>query len=173
MTTKDCFYLGKVGRPFGYKGEMNIFLDVDDPQKYASLKSVFILTSQGLVPYSISQITITPTRSTIIFAGLSPEEVVLLQGKELHLPLSMLPPLSGNQFYFHELKGCSVIDEKDGVVGVLQEVIDNGPQPVISIISPQNKEILIPLIDEFIVSFDRQSKIFHIKAPEGLIEFYS
>jgi 16S rRNA processing protein RimM len=41
-----------------------------------------------------------------------------------------------------------------------------------SVSAPSEKEVLVPLIDEFIVSLDRNSKVLTIKAPEGLIEFY-
>ncbi|MDR0763906.1 MAG: hypothetical protein LBF01_05360, partial [Bacteroidales bacterium] len=169
-------------KPFGYKGEINVFLDVDEPMKYSSLKSVFILTSQGLVPYVLSSITVSPTRSTVVFDGLTSSEVALLQGKELYLPLTMLPPLTGNQFYFHEVKGFNVTDENYGYVGVLKEIIDNGPQPIISISATPatahtsavstEKEVLMPLIDKFIISLDRTLKTLKINAPEGLIEFY-
>jgi 16S rRNA processing protein RimM len=176
MTIDDCFYLGKIGKPFGYKGEMNVFFDVDEPAKYSSLKSVFILTSQGLVPYMLSSVTVSSNRSTVIFDGLTSSEAILLQGKELYLPLTMLPPLTGNQFYFHEVKGFNVVDEDYGYVGILKEIIDNGPQPIISISAAfpasSEKEVLIPLIDKFIVSLDRTLKTLTIKAPEGLIEFY-
>jgi 16S rRNA processing protein RimM len=172
MNTDECFYLGKIGRPFGYKGEMSVFLDVDEPAKYSSLRSVLILTPQGLVPYALSSIRISATRSTIILDGLSADEALMLQGKEMYLPLAMLPPLTGNKFYFHEVRGFDVVDENYGYVGVLKEIIDNGPQPIISVSAQSEKEVLVPLIDEFIVSLDRNSRALTIKAPEGLIEFY-
>ncbi len=176
MKIDECFYLGKIGKSFGYKGEMHIYLDVDKPSDYSSLKSVFVKTARGLVSYTIERITISANRSTILFSGLTaPEmpEAQALVGKELYLPLSMLPVLEGNKFYYHEVKGYKVVDETHGGIGVLKEILDNGPQPLMSVISPQNKEILIPLVDEFIVSLDRSTKSLHIKAPEGLIEFYS
>jgi 16S rRNA processing protein RimM len=123
----------------------------------------------------ISSVTVSPTRTTIIFAGLTPSEAMLLHGRELYLPMTMLPPLTGNQFYFHEVKDFSVIDENYGYVGILKEIIDNGPQPIICIsvsAAPSAKEVLVPLIDKFIVSVNRISKTLTIKAPEGLIEFY-
>jgi 16S rRNA processing protein RimM len=34
------------------------------------------------------------------------------------------------------------------------------------------KELLVPLVDEIIVKVDRKKKELHIRAPEGLIDFY-
>ena len=36
----------------------------------------------------------------------------------------------------------------------------------------QGKEILIPIIDEFIVSVDRESKILTVQTPDGLLDLY-
>ena len=34
MDKKDCFYLGKITKPFGYKGELVFWFDVDEPLNY-------------------------------------------------------------------------------------------------------------------------------------------
>jgi 16S rRNA processing protein RimM len=36
----------------------------------------------------------------------------------------------------------------------------------------QGKEILIPAVDEFLKEVDRERKIIHIDAPDGLIDIY-
>ncbi|MDR1739638.1 MAG: ribosome maturation factor RimM [Bacteroidales bacterium] len=175
MKISECFYLGKIGKTFGYKGDLHIYFDVDEPSDYKSLKSVLIKTAQGLKSYNIERITISANRSTILFADadVPAQDAAALVGKELYLPLSMLPPLEGNKFYYHEIIGYTVIDEKEGNIGVVKEITDFSPQALLSVTSPQGREILIPLIDEFIVSLDRSKKTLYIKAPEGLIEFYS
>ena len=32
MEIKDCYYLGKVTKPWGVKGQVILFLDVDEPE---------------------------------------------------------------------------------------------------------------------------------------------
>jgi 16S rRNA processing protein RimM len=39
-------------------------------------------------------------------------------------------------------------------------------------VSFNEKEILIPLVDEVILKVDRKKKELHIRAPEGLIDIY-
>ena len=99
------------------------------------------------------------------------EAASALTGKEVWLPLEMLPKLSGKQFYYHEVKGFMVVDEEKGELGPIAEVIEYPTQAIIQVFK-DNKEILIPILDQVIQKVDRRSKKLYIKAPEGLIEMY-
>jgi 16S rRNA processing protein RimM len=37
----DCYRLGEISKLHSYKGEVTIYLDVDDPLEYTNLESVF------------------------------------------------------------------------------------------------------------------------------------
>lgn len=168
----DCFFLGYIGRTFGYAGELVVSLDVDDPARYADLKSVLVEVKSGLVPYFIEDIKMRDRDAVWRFEGVGTEEAARLVGCELYLPLSALPPLTGNRFYFHEVTGFTVEDREAGEIGTLTRVYDNGPQPILSIEHPTGKEIMVPLIDAFLLEVDRQHRRLKIAAPEGLIDFY-
>ena len=92
-------------------------------------------------------------------------------GTELFLPLSFLPPLEGNKFYYHEIIGFKVTDISFGDVGVLVGVNDKTAQHLF-VIENQGKEILIPINDLFIKQVDRENKILGLDVPQGLIELY-
>ena len=64
-----------------------------------------------------------------------------------------------------------MIDTKYGEVGSIVSVNDRTAQALFEIIN-QGKEILIPIIDEFIVSIDRESKILTVQTPDGLLDLY-
>ncbi|MDE6516158.1 MAG: ribosome maturation factor RimM [Bacteroidales bacterium] len=168
----DCFFLGYIGRTFGYAGELVVSLDVDDPARYADLKSVLVEVKGALVPYFIEEIKMRDRDAVWRFEGVDTEEAARLVGCELYLPLSALPPLTGNRFYFHEVVGFTVEDREAGEIGTLTRVYDNGPQPILSIEHPGGKEIMVPLIDAFLLEVDRAYRRLKIAAPEGLIDFY-
>ena len=63
MTTDECYRLGKITKPFGFKGQVIFFLDVDCPEDYADLDSVFVEVKGALVPYFIEAIAINGNRS--------------------------------------------------------------------------------------------------------------
>ncbi len=174
MNLADCFLLGFVSRTFGYKGECLAHFDVDDPQDYHQLESVFLLLEGKLIPFFIEHIGFKPhSREAIIrFQGVDEEEkAARLCGKEMYLPLAVLPPLSGKRFYFHEITGFAVVDRHRGPIGEVRDVLDLPGNPVL-LVQYQQWEIMIPARDEVIERIDRDKRILHIHAPEGLIDLY-
>ncbi len=173
MQKEDCFYLGKITKPFGYKGELIIWFDADDPSYYAKLQSVLVELKTGLVPFNIKSMKFKNTINAIIsFEDLNPDAALTLVGKDLYLPLKMLPKLKGNKFYFHEVMGFSVIDTNHGNIGIIDKILDYPAQPIMQVLNPNKKEILIPIIDQIIIEVDRSKKEMHVVCPDGLIELY-
>lgn len=172
MKKDDCYLLGSVTKPHGLKGEVAAFFDVDSPAEYENLESVFVEIDNKLVPFFIESISIQPQRILIAFEDVdSLEGAQQLQGKSLYLPLSTLPELDGDAFYFHELIGITAVDESFGPLGPITDVFSQGNQDLAAA-DHKGKEILFPLTDELIVRFDREQKELHLKLPEGLIDIY-
>ncbi|MEG2178639.1 MAG: ribosome maturation factor RimM [Bacteroidales bacterium] len=172
MNQQDCFFLGFVTKSFGYKGELVLFLDVDEPQFYSKLDSVFIEIKGQLIPFFIEKISLVKGQNvTVRFQDVSVEESLALIGNKLFLPLTALPKLKGNKFYFHEVLGFKIKDIEKGPIGILDQINDSGPQAIF-VIHNEDKEIMMPVIDKFIVKVDRDAKEITVKAPEGLIDFY-
>ena len=172
MKKEDCFYLGIITKPFGYKGELVCYFDVDDPTYYENLDSVLIELQTGLVPFLIESLRLNNHNAYIKLQDVKPEDSLLLIKKELYLPLQRLPKLTGNKFYFHEVIGFEVIDKNNGNIGKIDKIMDHPAQPIMQLIHSSGKEILIPVIDDIVLSVDRKNKQITIQAPEGLIDLY-
>jgi len=169
----DYFYLGKIINPNGFKGKVNAYLDTDDPEFYGDLKSVFLLINGLPVPYFIDSIHTLNNKAIVALEGIDTlEKARLLTQVELYLSLDELPPLSGNQFYYHEVKDFLVVDKKYGKLGKIEEVLEYPNQAVFQIMV-NGKEVLIPISSEIIRKVDRKNKEIHIEAPDGLIEIYT
>lgn len=148
-----------------------MFLDVDCPEDYAELDSAFVEVKGNLVPYFFKLENINGNKAVATFEDLTPEEAQALVGHELYLPLDLLPKLTGNQFYFHEVIGFNVIDDEHGDIGTIKSIIEYPAQPLFQIMKDE-AEILIPMIDPVIKEVDRENKRIFISAPKGLIDLY-
>lgn len=172
MTKDDCFYIGRVAKTHGIKGEVTIKLDVDDPSAYLDLKYFLLEINKVLTPFFVEKLTMSGDK---FFVGIQDVNTVeaasALTGKSVFLPLELLPKLKGKQFYYHEVKGFTVVDEEKGELGPINEILEYPTQAIIQVFK-DGKEILIPILDQVIVKVDRKGKKLHVKAPEGLVDMY-
>ncbi len=173
MQHEDCYFIGHISRKHGFKGDLLVKLDVDDPSRYNKLESVFLDLKGRLIPFFMSSCKLTQKGFLHIhFEGIDTEaEAERLCKSGLYLPLSFLPPMEGNKFYYHEIEGYTVIDKNFGEVGVMKEVVNEAVQPLFCIENGV-KEVLIPIVDSIIDKLDRENKCLYLTCPEGLIEVY-
>lgn len=169
---KDYFYLGKVVKTHGYEGKLSIYLDTDEPNEYASIDTMFLNIRGNLVPYFIQYISILNNKATVNFLDVDDiEKAEGLINKEIYLPVTLLPELSGNKFYYHEVINMMVTDDEYGELGPINAVLEYPNQAVLQVYH-QGKEVLIPISDEIIINVDRKQNKMAIKAPEGLLDIY-
>lgn len=173
MRKEDCFYLGKIAKKFSFKGEVLVYLDTDEPELYENLESMFVECGKHLVPFFIEYSSLHKNDFLRVrFEDVkNEEEADALLGNHVYLPLKMLPKLTGNKFYFHEVIGFEVEDKRLGIVGEIQSINDSSAQPLFEVLN-DGVEILIPMIDHFLVKIDRENKKVMMDLPEGLIEMY-
>ncbi len=173
MQKKDCFFLGNIVKKHSFKGEVVIKLDTDEPELYENMESVFVDLGNNLIPFFIEKSSYNRGNMLRVkFEDINTEEdadAILKSG--VYLPLTLLPKLSGNKFYYHEVIGFKVMDINYGNVGVLQNINDKASQPLFEI-DKDGIEIFIPLIDNFIKKIDRENRTIEVETPPGLIELY-
>jgi 16S rRNA processing protein RimM len=172
-TKEDCFKLGSIARLHSFKGEVSIFLDVDDPLDYKNLESVFVEYDNKLIPFFIDNIQIRNKGFAVVkFDGIDTEKKAkMLLKAGIFLPLETLPELNDDEFYYFEIEGFKVVDSVHGDIGIVTKVIDLKSNPLIEILKG-DIEILFPKQDEFIDKVDWDTETLHVSAPEGLLEMY-
>jgi 16S rRNA processing protein RimM len=170
---KDCFYLGKITKKFSFKGEVLAFVDADKPAIYQNLESVLLDISNKLIPFFIDKISLHKHNTLRIdFEDVKSEsDANGIIGYDIYLPLSLLPPLKGNKFYFHEIINFTIEDKRLGVFGKIVGVNDSAAQTYFEVLNG-DVEMLIPLLDQFIIKLDRKTQNLLVDLPEGLVEMY-
>ena len=172
MEKEDCFYLGRVAKTHGIKGEITIKIDADDPSSYTKMKYFLLEINKVLTPFFVESLALNGDKFFISIQDVNTIEAAqALVGKPVYLPVELLPKLSGKQFYYHEVKGYKVIDQEKGELGPINDILEYPTQAIIQIMVGK-KEVLIPIIDEVIQKVDRLNKTLYVKAPEGLIDMY-
>ncbi|EAZ82342.1 ribosome maturation factor RimM [Algoriphagus machipongonensis] len=173
MNKEQCFQLGYVAKVHGLRGEVVVVLDTDNPEDYEDLEHLFLEQKSRLVPFFLEHFVLQPGNKVLAkfedYDSLNQAEELV--GSEVYLPLTALPELEDDQYYFHELIGFEVFDETIGLIGTVQVVYDLETQDLLGV-THQGKEVLIPIQDGIIQEVDKTAKKVFCHLPEGLLEIY-
>ena len=174
MRIDDCYQLGYVIKTHGLHGEVSILLDVDFPESYQNLESVFVATkgSDTLIPFFVESIAVRQNKAIVKFEDIDTiEQAEDLPKSRLFLPLASLPALEDDQYYYHEIVGFTVEDEQQGTLGAVQDVYESTGQDMI-VMQYQEKEVFIPINDDIVLRLDKAQSVVYVSLPEGLLDVY-
>lgn len=168
--SSEFYELGYVSRTHGINGHVIIKLDVDDPNRYHGMDVVYLGDSK--TKYEIEKAELRGDSAFVLFKGhYTLSSVEDLVGNTAYLPLADLPALDDRSLYLHEAKDMEVVDEVQGSLGKVVKVYDLPHQPVAAVMI-EGKEILIPLLRQFIVRVDREKRQLFMILPDGLTDVY-
>ena len=176
MLLDETYQLGYIIKTHGLRGQVVAHFDVDDSSAYAKLKTVYLTLAGAptkLVPHEVEKVQPQAANRVLLkLRGIDRiEEAELLRGSQLHLPLTQLPELEADQFYFHDVIGFTVVDENLGVLGTVENFYELPQQDMLAM-RYQSQEVLIPVVDELVSHADHQKKEIYVNLPDGLLDVY-
>lgn len=172
MKKEDCYLLGRITRRHGLKGNVILKLDTDQPEHYKKLESIFVEINGLLVPFFVEHTQGSREGSlTISFKNATEQLLEQSLGKSVFLPLSTLPKLSGKKFYYHEVIGFEIREEDGKTCGNIVSINDQTAQHYF-ILELAGKEIIIPIIKDWITELNREEKYLQMQLPEGLMDVF-
>lgn len=173
MRVEDCFLLGKILKPHSLHGECKVYFDVDYIEDYEELESVYVLQGTKLTPFFVESIVPQgPNLAIVKFKHiLDRTQAETITGLEMYLPANELPELTEDQFYYHEIKGFTIVDAKHGPLGQVVRV-DEFPAQALIVMRYQGREILIPIAGDIVGKVNRTAQTIATQLPDGLLEVY-
>ena len=166
--------IGKISKTHGYDGAVLITLDVDNPEDFENLESVFVGYNGKLIPFFVKNIAYsgkTNLRLTFLDYA-SDKKISEFVGCSLYLPNDCFPESIDEEEDegFSEFIGYKTINTASGkTIGVIIGILENPAHPLFEI-ETKGKTILIPAVDDFIDSIDTKKKVLSLSIPEGLLE---
>ena len=172
MNKDECFILGYIQKPHGLDGTLHFNIDSDEPEAYTEIDACFLEVNGQLVPYFVEYLHFATQRILLKLEGIdSQAQARELQGSKLYLPLEMLPKLPEGEFYYYQIVDYTVVDAQQGALGQVSRIYDEGPQDLIGM-RYQEREILIPIVDDIVQGADHEKQVLHVNLPEGLVDIY-
>ena len=158
--------IGKILKTHGFKGTLKVGFDVALADDFKKIKTIFV----NEIPFFITKLEIIP--SGFAFMDLeeidTKEKAQKLCGKDLMVQEQYLS-VEIEEDEFDVLIGYKAIDEKKGVLGIINDVYHT-PQQVLALIIINKKEVFVPLHPDFILELNKEKKEIHFSLPEGLLD---
>ena len=160
--------IGKIVTTRGIRGEVKIlpFTNVND--MFDGLDYVYIEGKK----YDIESVKHVKTCVALKLSGIeTPEDAATYVGKKVKIDDADLKPLAEDEYYIKDLVGAEITNfDTDETDGVLRDVILTGGNDVLDILSEDKKQILVPLVKEFVKNIDIKNKQLSIHFIEGMLE---
>lgn len=170
MTADACYKIGYIMKPHGLKGGVTIALDPEAPEDFEGIETIFLEVRGRLLPYFIESISLKGNRAFLKLEEVNtPEEAKDISKSVIFLPKAFRAKPAPGGFYDDEVIGFSVVDTAAGVLGVIVEVVQAGPNKLLAV-DFQGRELLIPLNGPFITSVSKKNKKIAVSLPDGFID---
>lgn len=170
--TEQNISVGKLGKPHGLSGAFRFLLHRELKNKKKFPKHFLLPQKGSFVPWFVKDIEwIGFQDGFILFEEIGVlEKAKQFSGSELFLSgkdaTLYFKPEAGE---FGFLLGYKAIDETAGEIGTVNEIIENPGQILCSVINGE-KEMMIPLVEEFISNINERKKEITFDLPEGLLD---
>ncbi len=165
----DYLAIGHLRRPHGVYGEMVMEVHTDFPERIKSGMKVFVGESHDAMV--IDGARFHNEGLIIKFQGVeTPKGVGRYRNLWVYVASADRPPLPEGQYYFHELIGLQVADEKDESIGELTEIIETGANNVYVVTRPDGSEVLLPAIPSVILDVEMGRHLMRVHLLDGLLD---
>lgn len=173
MDRENVYPLGIISKTRGSTGALILKLNNKISEKFYELGSVFLEIEGLLVPFFINSAESLDQKNILLNLDSveTKKQGEKLTGSKVYTELSDIVSDEKEDLQYNYLIGYNIFDEKFGDFGVINEILSYSTNTLFKVMSGE-KEIIIPLHEDFILSIDSKKKIIKVNLPEGLPDLY-
>ena len=156
----DRITVAIVLKPQGIRGEIKVKAMTDSARDLTAFKSVFIDGAD----YSVLSVRTQGEFAYLSLKGIADRNgAELLRGKEVEVERTALPELPDGRYYIADLIGCSVVNERGDVLGVVEDVTP-AKTDIFTLKRDDKKTVMFPAADGVILHVDEANKKITVNA---------
>lgn len=162
--------VGRVVKPHGVQGEVSVAFAFGPPFELKPGSTVWAVPpSPGAGSLTVEQVRPGPKGPLVKLSGIDDRTGAdLMRGRTLLVHRDSLP--AGLDSEEPDLTGADVHDEEKGLLGRIEETLMTGANDVWIVRGERFGEVLIPVIDDVVLSVDHESRMVRVRLLPGLIE---
>ena len=171
MNNKNLVPIGSIVKHHGLKGDLKVFLYNEDSETLVSGITFWIKDNNKFVPFNLELTKGSKSNFLIKIKDLdNRESCAFLLKKEIYVSRSNFPDINEDEFYINDVIGFDVQNETGKAYGFLKDILLIASKEIL-LVEYQNKEIMIPNVEDFVKLFDFENKIVIINNLEQFIEY--
>lgn len=167
---KDYVLIGEITKVHGLHGELKLYPYSGQPENIRRYPRLALLGPNGTDPefFPLTAIRVQGGTAIIRLEGIvDRRQAESCVGLAVLVAREDLPPLDGDEFYWREIEGRTVVCTDGRSLGTVTELFSNGAQDIM-VVSDGEEERLIPIVGDIVVAIREDAII--IDPPPGLLE---
>jgi 16S rRNA processing protein RimM len=169
IQTGELIRAGQIFKPHGLKGELSFGLSNSSLEAESDF-FIFLLVDGIPVPFYVTSVRMKSEETGLIMLDgvVNEEQARELAGSDIYLQQYQISDANDDEMAVEMLIGYTLIEEQAGEIGVISS-IDTTTENTLFVIESGDDEILIPVVEAYILSIDQEQKIIEMSLPEGLL----
>ena len=163
LSPSHFIQVGKIGRPKGTKGLLRLHCYLNDDRDINKFET-FYLEDESIIKLKLVSFD---KKGPIVFINDidNRTNAEIFVNKNIYLKKEELQPTDDNEFYFHDLEGLDVIDNKNEIVGKVLSVVNFGAGDLLEILFlKSNKNEFFRFTEQNFPSINIKEKNITIKS---------
>jgi len=166
---EDYLRVGVISNTHGIMGEIKLFPTTDDNRRFKKLKEAYIDTGKEKIKCSVEGVKFFKNMVILKFKEYnSINDVEKFKGKDLLVDRKNAVKLEEGEYFICDLIGCKIVTDEGRDYGELTDVLQTGANDVYVVKRYDNKEILLPVIDDCILDIDIENRVIKAHIMKGL-----
>lgn len=165
----EWIVIGKITRPVGLKGAVNIYPLTDFPERYGELGRVRLQRGDRIEYVHVRSVGQRGARFVLNFEECTDrKDAEALKGYLITIPGSALPLLPDDDFYPFQLLGMQVVDLTGTVLGSVIDTYSVRDEDLLEIERVEEKgTFLLPFVKKFVKSVDVSGNTMVVDLIDG------
>jgi len=167
---ENLILLGRITKTHGYSGGLVFVLETFKTDLLQDFEWIFVERHGEKVPFKVvSRRDVDNAKMIISLKGIDKEELARnFSNSDFYLPDTQIDLEPTDEIMLSGLEGWKLF-QSNQYLGEVIEVIENKAQTLLSV-KGEEKEFLIPFVEEFVVDISSDSKSIIMDIPDGLID---
>lgn len=167
----NYYRIGIITKPNGIKGYVKVHSETDFPERFLTDKTCIIEKDGKYTEHVIQDARVHGGGGFVMkFEGIdSANDAELYRNCNLVVDEAHLHPIADDEYYIHDLIGCTVVSDNGETIGMMTEIFSTGSNDVYVVENSEGKELLIPAIKDVVKTIDVAQKRIVITVIEGLL----